>query len=422
VRDDGEQLCTLQGIELLPFLGGQLVPRERDVPLHAFTFHAGVDAGEFLLRFSARRLCVPREVTHRYVDPLAQVWLGAARRIGLRVVRTPDTYASTDGRGALAIAVDAELDADDSLGQMIFHELCHSLVEGEDSFAAPDWGMDNTGPEHDFREHACQRVQWVLAGRYGLRAVFAPTTDFRAFWDTLSGDVLADRTDPSVQLAIAGLRRAALPPWAPALAEALAASAQIAVAAAPFAARPTTGELAPLWLGVTAPPAPHPTGLPAGDGTGTCATCAWRFDRKPDDRRARSSAEGGAEVDRRGASRCRQADAKVDPTWPACERYEAALDCQTCGACCRAAYDAVDVAKRDPMVKKQPTYLEDRGTYYQIKRKGDRCSALQGGVVVDGKTSRYACEIYDDRPRTCRDFTLGSAHCLTARRRVGLSL
>ena len=30
---------------------------------------------------------------------------------------------------------------------MIFHELCHSLVEGEDSFAAPDWGMDNTGPD-----------------------------------------------------------------------------------------------------------------------------------------------------------------------------------------------------------------------------------------------------------------------------------
>ena len=27
------------------------------------------------------------------------------------------------------------LDADDSLAQMIFHELCHSLVQGEDSFA-----------------------------------------------------------------------------------------------------------------------------------------------------------------------------------------------------------------------------------------------------------------------------------------------
>ena len=38
------------------------------------------------------------------------------------------------------------------------------------------------------------------------------------------------------------------------------------------------------------------------------------------------------------------------------------------------------------------------------------------------KQSRFFCVIYDDRPRTCREFTLGSEHCLTARRRVGLSL
>lgn len=344
-----------------------------------------------------------REVTHRYVDPLAHVWLGAARRIGLRVVRTADAYAHSDGRGTLAIAVDSELDVDDSLGQMIFHELCHSLVEGEDSFTAPDWGMDNTGPEHDYREHACLRVQWVLTGRHGLRTVFAPTTDFRAFWNTLSGDVLADRTDPSVQLAIAALRRATKPPWGPAFDEALVASGRIAALTAPFSTRPAPGELAPLWAGVTAPPAPHPSGLPAGATDGTCGACAWRFDH-------------------RGASRCRQAEAKVDPAWAGCERYEAALDCQTCGACCRSAYDAVDVQKRDPMVKKQPSYLEDRGDYYQIRRKGDRCSALQGGELVDGKMTGYACAIYDDRARTCRDFTLGSENCLIARRRVGLSL
>ena len=123
---------------------------------------------------------------------------------------------------------------------MIFHELCHSLVEGEDSFRAPDWGMDNTGPDHDWREHACLRTQWVLTGRHGLRGLFAPTTEFRAFWDQLSGDVLADRTDPSVQAAIAALRRAAQPPWAPALEEALDATARIAAAAAPFAARTPT--------------------------------------------------------------------------------------------------------------------------------------------------------------------------------------
>ncbi|MDB4961736.1 MAG: hypothetical protein JWP01_1735 [Myxococcales bacterium] len=373
-----------------------------------------------------------REVTQRYVDPLAQLWLDAARRIGLRVTRTPDTYASTDGRGTLAIAVDRDLDADDSLAQMIFHELCHSLVEGEASFSSPDWGMDNTGPDHDWREHACLRVQWVLTGRFGLRTLFAPTTDFRtSFWDRLSGDVLEDRTDPSVQSAIAALRRAEHPPWGPALLEALAATSRIATEAARFAtpARPgaprppgvpiasapaAAPELTPLWTSIAPVPAPHPTGLPprvaAGAPEGAaCGTCAWRYDH-------------------RGGSRCRQADAtiklgtRIDPAWPACERFEAALDCQTCGACCRAAYHSVEVSPRDPVIRKQPAMIVRRETYLELQRSGDRCAALHGGTVEDGTTTRYQCVIYDDRPRTCRDFTLGSGHCLTARRRVGLTL
>ena len=48
---------------------------------------------------------VAREVTARYVDPLAQVWLAAARRIGLKVVRTPDAYAATDGKLDMLICV-----------------------------------------------------------------------------------------------------------------------------------------------------------------------------------------------------------------------------------------------------------------------------------------------------------------------------
>ncbi len=336
----------------------------------------------------------------RYVDPLAQVWLGAARQIGLRVERTPDAYAATDGRGTLAIATDDALDADDSLAQMIFHELCHSLVEGEDAFARPDWGMDNIDsvPDH-WREHACLRTQWVLSGRHGLRAVFAPTTDFRtSFWDTLAGDVLADRRDRSTRAAIAALRRAALPPWAPALEAALAATARIAAETAQFAPPATS-----LWANRSAP-ALHPTGLPLGDATGTCGSCAWRY------------------ASRGGNARCRQIAGAIDPAWPACERHEVALDCQTCGACCREAYHSVEVARRDPVVKKQPSYIVDRVTYLEVLREGDRCAALGGGAPDGESTTAYACAIYDDRPQTCRDFTLGSNHCLTARRRVGLSL
>jgi Fe-S-cluster containining protein len=350
-----------------------------------------------------------RDVAHQYVDPLAQVWLDAARRIGLRVARTSDAYAATDGRGTLAIAEDAALDADDSLAQMIFHELCHSLVEGEHAFSSADWGMEPTelgGPDHDWREHACLRAQYVLAGRYGLRGVFAPTTDFRtSFWDGLAGDVLADRTDRSTRAAIAALRRAEQPPWSPALLEALAASARIAAAVAPTAAPPS------LWALAHPAPAPHPTGLPPGDvdSAGTCGTCAWR-------------------ATQRGASRCRQAaGARVQAEWPACARYEAAasLDCQTCGACCREAYHSVEVSRRDPVVRARPDFIVDRGTYLEIRRCGDRCSALAGGEPDPAnaeRTTRYHCTIYDDRPRTCRDFTLGSEHCLTARRRVALSL
>jgi len=62
-----------------------------------------------------------------------------------------------------------------------------------------------------------------------------------------------------------------------------------------------------------------------------------------------------------------------------------------------------------------------------MKRNGDRCIALAGGVEEkkpDGTAVfvPYACSIYADRPKSCQEFERHGEHCLTARRRVGLSL
>jgi Fe-S-cluster containining protein len=68
--------------------------------------------------------------------------------------------------------------------------------------------------------------------------------------------------------------------------------------------------------------------------------------------------------------------------------------------------------------KKHPELVVVRGPFLEILRNGDRCAALHGGV----SNQPFVCSIYDDRPKACRDFENGGAHCLTARRRVGLSL
>src|SRR5690606_22717231 len=149
-----------------------------------------------------------RRVTHRYLDPLDQIWLEAAARIGLAVERSDEVYAATDGQRTLHIGAPPTLDPDDCLAQMIFHELCHSLIEGPDAFARPDWGLDNTGDRDVPREHACLRLQAHLAGRVGLRRFFAPTTDFRAFYDRLPADPLSPRRAPDVVAAIVGAQRA----------------------------------------------------------------------------------------------------------------------------------------------------------------------------------------------------------------------
>lgn len=330
-----------------------------------------------------------RTIDRHYRDPLDSIWVETARRVGLAIARSPEVNASTDGAGTLILGSPDGLDPDDCVAQMVFHELCHSLVEGEDSFGRPDWGLDNWTAQDTVREHACLRTQATLAARHGLRQVLAPTTDHRAFYDALPADPLAAPPgDRSAALARLAIRRAAKAPWAPHLEAALAATAAIARVAAPFGG---AGGL----LALAAEPDRHPSGLPAG-AAGSCGACAWRDE----------------------AGHCLQAAAAVEPAWPGCERFEPPVDCRTCGACCREGYDSVTVDADDPVVTRRPALIVARPTYLEIRRAGPRCAALEG----DGGATPYGCTIYDDRPRCCRDLEENGEHCLTARRRVGLSL
>jgi hypothetical protein len=189
-----------------------------------------------------------RTVRRRYVDPLDAIWLRVADDVGLRVVRAPDAFASTDGRGQLLLGTPETLDADDCLAQMIFHELCHALVQGPASFAEVDWGLDNETERDVVREHACLRVQAALLAPLDLRVAFAPTTDFREWYDALPDDPLEGSSeDASIALAQEALARVDTPPWAPHLRRALDASARVVAAVRDARGDTLPGELPPLW-------------------------------------------------------------------------------------------------------------------------------------------------------------------------------
>lgn len=178
-----------------------------------------------------------RAILRRYQDPLERVWIACAEAMGLTVNRSHEVYASVvDGR-LLTLGTTDTLDADDSVAQMIFHELCHALVQCGDDDAAwtrRDWGLDNRTERDAFRERATLRLQAFLAGRHGLREFFAPTTDYRDFWDQLRDDPLHDAPSDEHELVLSALARARSAPFSPHLDDALTATATIVRVAAPF--------------------------------------------------------------------------------------------------------------------------------------------------------------------------------------------
>lgn len=181
-----------------------------------------------------------RPIQSRYQDPVDVVWYATARRLGLVVRRDPSIFSRTDGTGLLALGPRDTLDPDDSAAQMIFHEICHWITNGLETFHERDWGFA-LDAELDWREHSCLRLQAAWAGRYGLRHVLAPTSPFRQYYDSIPADPFAPLDDSPrerdvVALALVAVARADGPPWAEPVQAALAATAQIRDVLAPFLA------------------------------------------------------------------------------------------------------------------------------------------------------------------------------------------
>jgi hypothetical protein len=319
-------------------------------------------------------------------EPLDRLWIAAAEEVGFRVERTTEAYASTDGRGTLTIGAPETLDRDDSVAQLVLHELCHALVEGEENLRRPDWGLDNTSERDLIREHGCLRLQAHLADGPALRALLAPTTVSRAYYDVIPPFPLAGE-DEAAALGRQGAALARTLGWAPVLERALAATAALVRERGRFA--DGAGR--------------HPLGGALGPAGAQCAGCAWLY-----------QGHGGV--------RCRQWAGpdgnghRVAAEFPACARREPALDCQACAACCREGFDRVTVGVREAVVWKHPALVVRRQPRFELARAGGRCAAL-----ADTDQARFICTIYQDRPSPCRELTPGDRRCLAARRHLGLS-
>jgi Fe-S-cluster containining protein len=342
-----------------------------------------------------------RKIVHRYDDPLDLVWRRCAARCGFEILRTNEVYASYDGTRTLRLSTPDDFDADDSLAQLILHELCHALValaRRPDALKIEDYGLDNTSDKDLVDEHATHRLQAHLADRWGLRPLFAVTTTWRPYWDRLGKNALrGPESDPAVPLAKAAFDLAETEPWATAFRQAFAETATIADLARPHAAPDSLWSLCDERVHRR-----HPLGPRLGPSDERCGTCAWS-----------------------NSGRCLMLGARpIDETMPSCLHWEPRLTadrCGDCGACCHRAFHLVPVGEDEPIVVRHP-HLVTRDAapglgagHFFIARPDGFCQALSA------PRAPFRCSVYEDRPESCRDFTLGSENCLEARRRVGLS-
>ena len=321
----------------------------------------------------------------RYSDPLDAIWLDLMDRLGWRVERTTQVYASWNGKGTLFISVPEDFDPDDCLAQMLLHELCHALVAGPGCLDKPDWGMENTDSRDLAQEHACHRLQAALTGPHGLRDMLRPTTDHRPYYEALPADPLRPGKDPAIVLAREGFIRGTQGPWAEPLADALKATAALADILRPHAAGTIWAESRP----------PHPTGMaPAESSQRSCGDCAWMTAERA----------------------CQHAGVPVQADWPACLRWEAVFGeeaCPSCGACCHRGFDVVDLDPDEALVTARPDWIDKDRWGLHLPRPDGHCVALN-------EDAPWRCTVYEQRPRNCAELEVRGSACLSARQRAGI--
>lgn len=127
---------------------------------------------------------------------LDDAWTAFLHQLGARLHRTDDCFVAWIGtEPTLWVAHDHDLDHDDTLAQIILHELCHHWVEGPQSWNEDDWGLNNQTDEDLYREYAALRLQAALLQTPNLRAHLQPTTDHRWFYEALQNAPLDDPVD-----------------------------------------------------------------------------------------------------------------------------------------------------------------------------------------------------------------------------------
>lgn len=100
-----------------------------------------------------------------------------------------------------------------------------------------------------------------------------------------------------------------------------------------------------------------------------------------------------------------------------------ALDCLTCGVCCRTGHDGRILIPPEDLVYWRRIGRDDVARLIQPGHFGlDAFATHPDGSCVHLGTSSspHACQIYEIRGTTCRDFERGSRQCLEFRRDFGV--